>query len=47
MIKDIDIIKEHLIGYIEVELPYPFKKGEDVKSMLNKTVKEYCSHLFP
>ncbi len=23
------------------------KKGEDVKSMLNKTVEEYCSHLFP
>ena len=31
MIKDINVIKEHLIGYIEVELPYPFKKGEDIK----------------
>ena len=31
MIKDINLIKEHLIGYIEVELPYSFKKGEDIK----------------
>jgi hypothetical protein len=31
MIKDIDIIKEHLLGYMEVELPYPFKRGEKIK----------------
>ena len=31
MIKDIETIKKYLIGYNEVELPYSFKYGEDVK----------------
>ena len=31
MIKDIEKIRKHLEGYIEVEIPYPFKRGDSVK----------------
>jgi len=36
MIKDINKIREHLIGCIEVEIPYPFKQGELVKYITMK-----------
>tara|TARA_X000000950_G_C13471528_1_gene480017 strand:+ start:49 stop:465 length:417 start_codon:yes stop_codon:yes gene_type:complete len=37
MIRDINIIREHLNGFVEVEIPYPFKRGEEIKYItLNK-----------
>ena len=30
MIRDINIIREHLNEFVEVEIPYPFKRGEEI-----------------
>ena len=36
MIKDIKVIKQLLEGHVEVELPYPFKEGVEIKYMTMK-----------
>lgn len=36
MIKDIDKIKEYLEGYVEVDIPYPFKKGHNIRYITMK-----------
>lgn len=42
MIKDINIIRKHLNEYVEVEMPYPFKRGEEIKYItLNKDSESF------
>ena len=41
MIKDIKIIKEHLKGCAEIEIPYPFEKEVHIKYITIKDNEEY------
>lgn len=43
MIKDIKVIKQLLEGHVEVELPYPFKEGVEIKYMTMKDGEQYFS----
>ena len=43
MIKDINVIKKHLKGCSEIELPYPFEKDVDIKYITFKDGEEYFS----
>jgi hypothetical protein len=43
MIKDIKVIKQLLEDHVEVELPYPFKEGVEIKYMTMKDGEQYFS----
>ena len=43
MIKDISIIREELIGFAEVEMPYDFPKGCHIKYITMKNDEESFS----
>ena len=43
MIKDIKVIKQLLEGHVEVELPYPFKEGVEIKYITMKDGEKYFS----
>lgn len=43
MIKDIKVIKQLLEGHVEVELPYPFKEGVEIKYITMKEGEQYFS----
>lgn len=40
MIKDINKIREELIGFVEVDVPYPFSKNENIKYITMKKDSE-------
>ena len=43
MIKDIKVIKQLLEDHVEVELPYPFKEGIEIKYITMKDGEQYFS----
>ena len=43
MIKDIKVIKQLLEDHVEVELPYPFKEGVEIKYITMKDGEQYFS----
>ena len=43
MIKDIKVIKQLLEDHVEVELPYPFKEGIEIKYITMKDDEQYFS----
>ena len=43
MIKDIKVIKKLLEDHVEVELPYPFKEGVEIKYITMKDGEQYFS----
>ena len=43
MIKDIKIIKKLLKDHVEVEIPYPFKEGVEIKYITMKDGEQYFS----
>ena len=43
MIKDIKVIKKLLEDHVEVEIPYPFKEGVEIKYMTMKDGEQFFS----